>query len=155
MLFSEWRQLTPSLVRAVLVVVVSVGVEDASGMSLVPDQQVVERLAPEDSNDPFSGRSSEAPVALSSSLDAVGSETASKDPVYLTSRSQIRMRNESTWVPKSTARFLACCTVHDAVGCAVTPATCSRRVPCSTNTSAYTRRRLAKSMCTKSQAMMP
>jgi hypothetical protein len=37
--------------------------------------------------------------------------------------------------------LLACCTVQAAVGCAVTPATCSRRVPCSMNTSAYTRRR--------------
>jgi hypothetical protein len=53
MLFGEWRELAPSLVRALLVVVVGIGVEDASGMSLVPDQQVVERLAPEGSNHPF------------------------------------------------------------------------------------------------------
>jgi hypothetical protein len=53
MLFGEWRELASSLVRAVLVVVLGVRGEDASGMSLVPDQQVVERLAPEGSNHPF------------------------------------------------------------------------------------------------------
>jgi hypothetical protein len=32
-------------------------------------------------------------------------KTASKDPVYLASRSRIRNRNESTWAPSSVARF--------------------------------------------------
>lgn len=82
-------------------------------------------------------------------------KTASKDSVYFASRSRSRKRSDSTRRPNSTARFLACCTVQRPVGCAVTPAMCSRRAPCSRNTSAYTRRRSTRSMWTKSQAMMP
>jgi hypothetical protein len=41
--------------------------------------------------------------------------------------------------PRFMARLRACCTVHAPVGCAVTPARCSLRVPCSMNTSTYSR----------------
>src|SRR5262245_6261346 len=75
MFFGEWRELGPSLVRAVLIVVVCVGVEDASGMSLVPDQQVVERLAPDGANDPFAvGVHPRSPWRGLQRLDAVGGE---------------------------------------------------------------------------------
>jgi hypothetical protein len=37
------------------------------------------------------------------------------------------------------ARVRACCTAHAPVGCAVTPARCSLRVPCPVNTSTYNR----------------
>jgi hypothetical protein len=81
MFFGEWRELASSLVRAVLVVVVGVDVQDASGMSLVPDQQVVERFAAEGSNDPFAvGVHPRSPWRGLQSLDAVGGEDRVEGP---------------------------------------------------------------------------
>ena len=81
MFFGEGRELASGLVRAVLVVVVGVGVQDAAGMGLVPDQQVVERLAPQGSDDPFAAgvhpRSSWRGLQ---SLDAVGGEDCVEGP---------------------------------------------------------------------------
>jgi hypothetical protein len=48
----------------------------------------------------------------------------------------------------------ACCATHAPVGRAVTPATCSLRVPCSMYTSAYSRWSSTVSTTRKSQAMM-
>ena len=42
----EGRELSPGLVRAMTVAVLGIGVQDLSSMGLVPDQQVVEDLAP-------------------------------------------------------------------------------------------------------------
>src|SRR4051794_34078956 len=81
MLFGEWRELAPSLARAVLVVVLGVGVEDASGMSLVADQQVVERFAAEGSDDPFAvGVHPWSPWRGLHGLDAVGGEDRVEGP---------------------------------------------------------------------------
>lgn len=81
--------------------------------------------------------------------------TASKASAYLLSRSRMRKRGESTRMPRSVARLRACWVVQAAVGCAVTPATCRRRVPCSRKTRAYRRFRLMVSMWRKSQAIRP
>jgi hypothetical protein len=51
------------------------------------------------------------------------------------------------------ARLRACCAAHAPVGRAITPATCSLRVPCSMNTSTYSRWSSTVSTTRKSQAM--
>ena len=80
-LLGEGRELSSSLVRAVTVVVPGVGVQDAPGMSLVPDQQVVERLPPQGPNDPFAvGVHPRRPWRGLQSLDAVGGEHRVEGP---------------------------------------------------------------------------
>jgi hypothetical protein len=57
-------------------------------------------------------------------------------------------------VPGSMARLRACRTAHPPARCAVTPARCSRRVPCPVNTSTCSRCSSAVSATRKSRAMI-
>jgi hypothetical protein len=57
-------------------------------------------------------------------------------------------------VPRSMARLRACCTTHAPAGHAVTPARCTRRVPCSVNISTCNRCSSTVSITRKSQAMI-
>jgi hypothetical protein len=73
--WGEGRALSSSLVRAMAVVVTGVGVQDVPGVGLVPDQQVVERFAPQGSDDPFAvGVHPRSPRRRTHDLDAVGGE---------------------------------------------------------------------------------
>ena len=71
-----------------------------------------------------------SPSALNTSSNAV---------VKSGSRSWITNRSAPGPSSSSMARLRACCTAHAPVGCAVTPARCSLRVPCSMDTSTYNR----------------
>jgi hypothetical protein len=70
-----------------------------------------------------------------------------------TARSRTRNRNSAARSPRSISRFRACCTVQAPSGLAVTPRTCTWRVPTSTTKNTYTRRKVtAQSTWKKSQA---
>jgi hypothetical protein len=82
-------------------------------------------------------------------------KTASNQAVKLEPRSRIRNRKSPDRWPGSRARLRACYTVHCPVGWGVTPPRCIRRVPCSMNTSTYSRFRSTVSTCRKSTARIP
>jgi hypothetical protein len=82
-------------------------------------------------------------------------KTASKDAVKFEPRSRIRKRKSPNRSPRSRARLRACCTVQSPVGWAVTPPTCIRRLPCSTNTRTYSLVSATVSTCRKSAARIP
>jgi hypothetical protein len=70
------------------------------------------------------------------------------------SRSWIRNRSPVMRSPRSMTRLRACCTVHAPVGCALTPARCSLRVPCSMKTSTCNCLSSTVSTIRKSHAMI-
>ncbi len=74
-------------------------------------------------------------------------KTASNEAVKVGPRSRIRNRKSSDRSPGFRARLRACCAVHAPVGCAVTPPRCIWRVPCSINTSTYSRASRTVSTC--------
>ncbi len=84
-----------------------------------------------------------------------GSKTASKESVYLLSRSRRTKRSDSTRLPRSAVRLRACWVAHCAVGWAVMPVMRSRRVPCSPNAGACSRLPVIVSTWKKSAAMIP
>jgi hypothetical protein len=98
-------------------------------------------------------RGARGALLITSSSSA--SKTASNAAPYLPSRSRCRNRRESMRMPRSAARFRACCTVHSRVGSAMTPVRCRRLVPCSRNASAYSLLPSAVSRWKKSAAMTP
>jgi transposase len=81
--------------------------------------------------------------------------TASNAAVNLASRSRIRNQNRSTRWSRSISRFRAIWVTHSLVGCAVTPARCTRRRSSSTMNSTYSRVNPTVSTVRKSQASIP
>jgi hypothetical protein len=65
--------------------------------------------------------------------------TSSNSAVNLLSRSRIRNLNEPARSPSSIIKFLACWAAQPAVGFAVTPRMCTRRVAYSTTAKQYSR----------------
>ena len=155
MLLEEGRELSASLVGAMTVVMLGVGIEDLPSVRLVPDQEVVQGLAAQGADDTFAVRVHPwGPRRGPHDLDVVGCEDRVEGLGVLrvpVAEQETQRAHPNTQLD---GEVLACCTVQGPVGWAVTPAMCSRRVPCSRNTSAYTRRRSTRSMWTKSQAMM-
>ena len=80
--------------------------------------------------------------------------TSANAVVKVGSRSWDRNRSVTRRSSRSIVKLRACCTAHAPVGRAVTPATCSLRVPCSMNTSTYSRLSSTVSTTRKSQAMI-
>lgn len=80
--------------------------------------------------------------------------TSSNAAVKIGSRSWITNRSLPMRSARSMARLRVCCTAHAPVGCAVTPAKWSLRVPCSVNTSTYNRWSSTVSTTRKSHAMI-
>jgi len=75
-------------------------------------------------------------------LMPTSARTASNDVVNCPARSRIRNRNRAARSPRSISRFRACWVVHASSGCAVTPRTCTYRVPTSSTKNTYRRRRV-------------
>src|SRR6184192_623949 len=138
------------------VVVLLVLGEDPSGVRLAHDQNVVENLAANGPDHSFAvSVHLRSPGRAEEHLHLLASKTASKEPVYLLSRSRRTKRNDSTWRPSSLARLRAYWVAHCAVGCAATPVMWSLRVRCSRNASAYKRLPVIVSTWKKSAAMIP
>src|SRR6266511_3038859 len=81
--------------------------------------------------------------------------TSSNALVNLASRSRIRNLHAVAPSPRPTTMFRACWATHHPVGCGVTPARCTRRLPSSIKNRTYNRRRKTVSTVKKSQARMP
>ena len=86
---------------------------------------------------------------------AGGLEDGVEQAVKLEPRSRIRNRKSPDRSFRSRARLRACCTVHGPIGCEVTPPRDIRRVPCSMNTSTYSRLSSTVSTCRRSTARIP
>lgn len=82
-------------------------------------------------------------------------KTASNMLVNFESRSRIKNLNCATRSPRSISRLRACWQTQSAVGCAVTPRTCTRRLACSTTVKQYRRVSSTVSQWKKSQARIP
>jgi hypothetical protein len=87
-------------------------------------------------------------------LGTVERQTSSNALVNLVSRSRIRNLNAAARSPSATRRLRACWATHGPVEWAVTPATCTCRLPSSMTNSTYSRRGQTVSTVKKSQARM-
>jgi hypothetical protein len=142
-------------VRTVLVVVLDVDVQDASKVPAADDQAMVKALLA-DGPDPTLGDGVGVgrPNRRADDLGTVERQTSSNALVNLVSRSRIRNLNAAARSPSATRRLRACWATHGPVEWAVTPATCTCRLPSSMTNSTYSRRGQTVSMVKKSQARM-
>jgi hypothetical protein len=129
--------------------------EHGMGVRLVEDQNPIEELTSQGTHSSLADRILGAHGGLSGASTSSAAKTASKEGGYFASRSRSRKRNEAMRHPNVIAIFLACCVVHWAVGWAVTPARCRRRVPCSRKTRAYRQWNEMVPRCRRSAARMP
>ena len=96
-----------------------------------------------------------AVVILAAARSVVVASTASNASANCPARSRIRNRNPPARSPRSINRFRACCTVHAPSRCAVTPRTCTWRVPTSSTENTCSRRKVtAQSTWKKSHASL-
>ena len=115
--------------RAVVIEVMSVLVQDGAGVSFVVDQQTVGALLTNRADEPFGitvrlgcpGRDLDH-------LDAGGSEDSIKGGGELGVPVTDQKRNALIRSPRSISRLRAAWVVQAAVGCAVTPSRCTWRV---------------------------
>ena len=106
-----------------------VGGQDRASVLLAVDQDVVGALPAYGAHEPFCvtvRRGVLGGVFTTSMPSAVN--TASKDLENLASRSRIKNRNDAVRSPRSITTLRACWVVQPAVGWAVTPRICTRRV---------------------------
>src|SRR5205809_3616286 len=128
--------LVQALVGTMAVVVRCVLAEDSPGVSRPEDQDAVEQFAAQCPDEALTDRVRPRCAWWRLMISMVSaSSTASNIVVYFVSRSLIRNRSSAIRSPRSIARFRACWAAHEAVGFAVTPATCSFLVSCSTKIS--------------------
>ena len=80
---------------------------------------------------------------------------ASNVLVNLESQSRIKNLDCATWSSRSMSRLRACWATQSAVGCAVTPRMCTRRLACSTTAKQYSLVRSTVSQWKKSHAKIP
>ena len=122
----RWLQLERA-VRPVLVVVLDVLAQDAFEVAAVEDQQPVQALGANGSDEPFGdGVRLRRSCRRLDDPDAVRAEHLVEGSLYLLSRSRISRRKP--WSAKSRPRLRACWVTHAPVGLAVQPANQTRRV---------------------------
>ena len=123
------RVLIEALMWTVPTEVALVLTEYGTGVFLVIDQNPVGAFDPDAANEAFRERvRSRRPWRNLDHVDALGHEHRVKGPLNLASRSRIKNRNAAARPPRSITTLRACWVTHAAVGWAVTPRMCTRRV---------------------------
>src|SRR4051812_40145273 len=137
------RVLVEALMWTMVVEVALVGAEHGTGVALVVDQHPIGALGPDAAHEPLreTVRARRARRCLDN-LDVLSSEHRVERLANFESRSRIRNRKPPIRSPRSITRLRPCWVIHSAVGWAVTPRICTRRVAISITTSTYSRRRV-------------
>jgi hypothetical protein len=129
--------LLAGLVGPVLVVVPLVLSEDLSGVCLVEDQDVVADFRAEGSDDPFAVCVHLRHVGCAGEdVYVVGLEDGVEGGRVLRVAVAEEEAERAQLCAEIRGEVAGCWVVQSWVGCSVTPAMCSRRVPCSRNTRA-------------------
>ena len=123
-----WAVLT-ALVRTVIIEMSGELVKHGHGVTFVVDQHPVGTLRSDTAHEPLrvTVRSGVRGGDFTGSMPSEAN-TASNDAANFVSRSRIRNRNREIPSPRFISRLRAACVVHAAVGYAVTPRMCTRRV---------------------------
>jgi hypothetical protein len=145
--------LSPGLVRPVTGVMGRVLADHQVQVAFAEDQDPVQQFAAQGPDDALAdGVHPRRPRRGGDDPQSLGfehlAESGGEERIAIVNQEPQRARRSL----RSMARLRACCTVHAPLGCAVTPARCSLRVPCSMNTSAYSRLSSTVSTTRKSQA---
>jgi hypothetical protein len=143
-------------VRAMVVVVLNVRLQNAFEVASVDDQEPVEALAAKDSDETLGDRVRfRCPRRRADDPDLL----ALKDLVEGSCELRVAVADQEAdrrvaLVSEAPTMLRACCVVQAPVGCAVTPATYALRVASSMKTSTYRRRIRTVSTVRKSHEMM-
>jgi hypothetical protein len=127
--------------------VVLVVTQYPKGMRLVAKQHAISALGSDAAHEAFRERVRPLGVrggVLTTSMPSAVN-TASKDRVNFASPSRIRNRNAEVHSPRSITTLRACWVTQAAVGWALTPRMCTRRVAISMTNSTYSRRNVTVS----------
>jgi hypothetical protein len=152
----DGRAQAETAMRAVLVVVLDVAVQNANKVLAAEDQEVVQALSPDGPNPTLGdgvgvGRPNRRADDLGTGRTPDIVERSGELGVPVADQEPERAARSSS----STKRLRACWATHRPVGWAVTPAKCTRRLRSSMTNSTYGRRSLTVSTVKKSQARMP